>query len=166
MMPNMLTIALAALIPMLVGFIWYHPKIFGTAWMNLAGLTEEKMKGANMALIFILSYVLSFLMGLAIISIVIHQGHVFSTLVNAPGFGVPGSPIQTMLENFMRDYGRNFRTFKHGVFHGVLFSIFFVFPLIATNALFERKSWKYIFINTGYWLVTVTLMGGVISQFA
>ena len=165
MMPNLIVVALAALIPMFVGFTWYHPKIFGTKWMNLAGLTEEKMKGANMPLIFFLSYVFSFLMALAIISIVIHQGHVYSILVKAPGFGVPGSPVQTMLEGFMRDYGRNFRTFKHGVFHGVLFAIFFVFPLIATNGLFERKSFKYIFINTGYWLVTIALMGGVICQF-
>ena len=166
MMPNLIVVALAALIPMFVGFTWYHPKIFGTKWMNLAGLTEEKMKGANMPLIFILSYIFSFLMGLAIMSIVIHQGHVYSILVNTPGFGVPGSPVQTMLEGFMRDYGRNFRTFKHGAFHGVLFSIFFVFPLIATNGLFERKSFKYIFINTGYWLVTIALMVGVICQFA
>ena len=165
MMPNLVTIALAALIPMAVGFTWYHPKIFGTKWMNLAGLTEEKIKDANMALIFILSYVFSLMMAMAIMSIVIHQGHVYSILVKTPGFGVPGSPVQTMLENFMKEHGQNFRTFKHGVFHGVLFSIFFVLPLIATNGLFERKSWKYIFINTGYWLVTVSLMGGVICQF-
>lgn len=134
--------------------------------MNLAGLTEEKMKGANMALVFILSYVFSFMMGLAIMSVVIHQGHVYSILVKTPGFGVAGSPVMTMLEGFMRDYGHNFRTFKHGVFHGVLFCVFFVLPLIATGAMFERKSFKYIFLNWGYWLVTISLMGGVICQFA
>jgi hypothetical protein len=166
MTPNLLVVALAALIPLIMGFIWYNPKVFGTAWMNLAGLTEEKMKGANMPLIFFLSYVFAFLIALAMISIVIHQGHMYSILVKTPGFGVPGSPVQTMLENFMRDYGHNYRTFKHGAFHGVLFSIFFVFPLIATNSLFERKSWKYIFINAGYWLVTIALMGGVVCQFA
>jgi hypothetical protein len=166
MMPNLAIIALAALIPLVVGFIWYHPKILGTAWMNAAGLTEEKLKGANMALIFFLVFIFSFLIGLAIISIVIHQGHVYSILVKTPGFGVPGSPVQTMLENFMRDYGQNFRTFKHGVFHGVLFTIFFAFPLIGINALFERRGFKYIFIHSGYWLVTIALMGGVISQFA
>jgi hypothetical protein len=31
MMPNLAIIALAALIPLVVGFIWYHPKILGTA---------------------------------------------------------------------------------------------------------------------------------------
>lgn len=166
MMPNLAMIALAALIPLAVGFVWYHPKVLGTAWMNAAGLTEEKLKGANMALIFFLVFVFSFLIGLAIISIVIHQGHVYSILVKTPGFGVPGSPVQTMLENFMRDYGQNYRTFKHGVFHGVLFSIFFAFPLISINALFERRGFKYISIHSGYWLVTIALMGGVICQYA
>jgi Protein of unknown function (DUF1761) len=166
MTPNLAIAALAALIPLIMGFIWYNPKVFGTAWMNLAGLTEEKMKGTNMPLVFILSYIFAFMMALAIMGIVIHQGHVYSILVKAPGFGVAGSPVQTMLEGFMRDYGQNFRTFKHGVFHGVLFSIFFVLPLIATGAMFERKSFKYIFLNWGYWLVTISLMGGVICQFA
>jgi hypothetical protein len=166
MMPNLAIVALAALIPLVMGFIWYNPKVFGTAWMNLAGLTEEKMKGANMPLIFILSYVFAFMMGLAIIPIVIHQGHLYSILLKTPGFGVAGSPVQTMIEGFMRDYGHNFRTFKHGVFHGILFTIFFIFPLIATGSLFERKGFKYIFINAGYWLVTIGLMGGVICQFS
>jgi Protein of unknown function (DUF1761) len=60
MTPNFLILLAAALVPMVMGFIWYNPKVFGTAWMNLAGLTEEKMKSGNMAVIFIMSFVLSF----------------------------------------------------------------------------------------------------------
>jgi hypothetical protein len=41
-----------------------------------------------------------------------------------------------------------------------------VLPVIGTNALFERKSGKYIFINWGYWAVSMTLMGGTICQWA
>jgi hypothetical protein len=32
--------------------------------------------------------------------------------------------------------------------------------------LFERRSWKYIFINAGYWILTLTLMGGIICAYA
>lgn len=28
--------------------------------------------------------------------------------------------------------------------------------------MFERKSWKFIFINSGYWIVNLTIMGGII----
>jgi hypothetical protein len=32
--------------------------------------------------------------------------------------------------------------------------------------LFERRSWKYIFMNAGYWIVSMMLMGAVICKFA
>ncbi|HRN41812.1 MAG TPA: DUF1761 family protein [Vicingus sp.] len=32
--------------------------------------------------------------------------------------------------------------------------------------MFERKGFKYIAINSGYWIITLGLMGGVICQFA
>ena len=62
MLPNLLVVALAALVPMIIGFIYYHPKLAGTAWMNAAGMTEEKVKGGNMPVILIVSYILSFLL--------------------------------------------------------------------------------------------------------
>ena len=58
---NWYIIFIAALIPMIMGFIWYNPKTLGAAWMKAADMTEEKMKGANMAVIFGLSFVFSFL---------------------------------------------------------------------------------------------------------
>ena len=41
---NYLAMAVAALTTLVVGFVWYHPKVFGTAWMHAAGLTEEELK--------------------------------------------------------------------------------------------------------------------------
>ena len=49
---NFLAILTAGVSALVVGFIWYNPKVFGTAWMNSAGLTEEQLKGGNMAKIF------------------------------------------------------------------------------------------------------------------
>ena len=56
-MNSYLAILIAALIPMVLGFLWYHPKLFGTAWMNSLGMTEDDVKGGNMPLIFGLSLV-------------------------------------------------------------------------------------------------------------
>ncbi len=50
--------------------------------------------------------------------------------------------------------------------HGIVLGITLLLPLIATNGMFERKSWKYILINWGYWTICVTLMGMVICRFA
>jgi hypothetical protein len=37
------------------------------------------------------------------------------------------------------------------------------FCAIATNGLFELKGWRYIFINGGYSVVSLTLMGAIIG---
>ncbi len=37
------------------------------------------------------------------------------------------------------------------------------FSAIAIHSLFELKSWRYIFINGGYSLVSLTLMGAIIG---
>lgn len=166
MAPNFLIMLAAALIPMVIGSIWYNPKVLGTAWMKAADMTEEKIKGANMAVIFGLAYVFSVLIALALYATVIHQVHLYSILVDEPGFGDENSEVMKMLTGFMDQYGQNFRTFKHGALHGVLTGIFFALPLLGTNALFERKGWKYILLNGGYWIISLALMGGVICAFA
>jgi hypothetical protein len=159
-------IPIAALVPLIVGFVWYNPKVLGTAWMNAAGLTEEKMKGVNMGLIFLLTYLFSCLLASSMLSLTIHQMGVQSVLINEEGFGKEGSEIMNYFSDFLAKYGTNFRTFKHGALHGTLGALFIAFPMLAINALFERKSWKYIWINTGYWVISMLLMGGIVCQFA
>ncbi len=58
-MNSYLAILLAGLVPMVLGYIWYHPKVFGSAWMKSLGLTEESVKEGNMAVIFGVSTLIS-----------------------------------------------------------------------------------------------------------
>jgi len=62
-------------------------------------------------------------------------------------------------------YGDHFRTFKHGLFHGVLAAITLALPVLGITALFERKPAKYILVNLGYWIVSMALMGGLLAAF-
>jgi len=163
---NFLAIGAAAVIPMVVGFIWYHPKVLGTAWMKACGLDEEKLKGANIMVIFGVSILLSFMLAIITQVIVIHQTHLGSLLAVQPDFKEAGSVSGELYKKMMDLYGQSFRTFKHGAFHGVIFSIFFILPVLGTNAIFERKGFKYVMINVGYWTLTLALVGGVICQWA
>jgi hypothetical protein len=156
---------LAAIIPLIVGFIWYNPKVFGTVWMKASGMTEDQMKGSNMALVFGLTYFYSLLIAMFLLVVVIHQFHVYSIFAADPGVNDPTTEVGAYFKNFMDKYGNNFRTFKHGAFHGTLLGIFLTMPLLGINALFERKPFKYVLIHTGYWIVTFALMGGVICGF-
>ncbi len=132
--PNILAIVVAALIPMLIGFIYYHKALFGKAWMNSLGITEADLKGGNMAVIFGVSLLMSFLLS-------------WFLLINVDGPGQEGV----------------YDSFKHGAFHGFLIGLFVAMPVLVTNGLFERKNFKNLAINTGYWLLTLTLMGAVID---
>jgi hypothetical protein len=162
---NFMVTIVAALVPLAVGFIWYNPKVLGTAWMHETGMTREKARSGNMAKTFGLTFVFSIMLALLLNVLVIHQFHLYSILINEPGINEPDSPIAQYLKAFMDQYGNNFRTFKHGMFHGSIAGLFIVFPAIAVNALFEMRSFKYIFINAGFWIVSMMLMGGIICQF-
>jgi len=131
---NWLSIVIATLIPTVMGFIYYNPKVFGNAWMQSLGKTEEELKPDNMAVIMIVSLILSLLLS-------------FFLLGFNNGEGQEGE----------------FDTFKHGAFHGAFLAIMVAIPVLVTNGLFEKKSWKNALINSVYWIITITLMGGVLD---
>ena len=155
---------ISSLIPIMVGFIWYHPRVFGKAWLKSIHSTEEDLKGRKMLLVFGLCYLFSLMLSIALMPMVIHQMHMFSVFANDATMKDPNSASSLYVKNFFDLYGTNFRTFKHGAFHGALASLFFALPVIGIIALFEKKSFKYVAIHTGYWLVTLALMGGVICN--
>ena len=56
---NYLAVLAAAVATFALGGLWYSPALFGKVWQREAGVTEEKMKSANMPLIFGLTFVLA-----------------------------------------------------------------------------------------------------------
>jgi hypothetical protein len=162
---NMYMIFISALIPMIIGAIWYNPKVLGNAWMKSSGVTEEQTKTGNMLMIFGVSYLFAVLMSIMLIPITTHQSGIMSLFVMDADFGVAGSASTEAYNAIMNDLGAKHRTFGHGAMHGVLAAITIALPVIGTLALFERRSWKYIWIHAGYWIISMALMGGVICQF-
>jgi hypothetical protein len=153
---NWIVILGTGLIPILVGFFWYG-KLFGEAWMRESGMTKEKAEGMNMPLVMGLAVLLGIFATFALVPAVIHQMGVYSTLQEVVGW-------ESIFKDFVSKYGDNFRTFKHGAFHGIITSICLGLPLIAMNALWERRSFKYVAIHVGYWAVCLAIMGGIICQ--
>ncbi|HRI01013.1 MAG TPA: DUF1761 domain-containing protein [Saprospiraceae bacterium] len=160
---NWLALGVAALIPFVTGFIYYGPKTMGKIWQREEGLSDEQIKSANMGMIMGVSLIFNFLIAFMLQTIVIHQFGMFSALID-PTIGDLSQESGATFKMLMEKYGNNFRTFKHGVFHGVLTALFLVFPIIGVNGLFARKSFKLILIQSLYWLITLGLMGGVICM--
>lgn len=166
---NWLIQIIAALVPHLVGFIWYNPKTFGNAWMKGAGMTEEKMRNANMPLIFGLTFVFSLLLSFCYDAFANHWAsfQTFFRPVAEHGIGVdPATPFGTELKGLIDAYGERYSTWRHGMVHGLIMSIMFILPVIVINALFERRGFKYIMINWGFWAVSIMLMFTVVAQFS
>ncbi|MAM29349.1 MAG: hypothetical protein CMC13_10025 [Flavobacteriaceae bacterium] len=164
MFPNLLIVALAALVPLVVGFIYYSPKTFGNAWMKTANVTEAQLKSGNKAKIFGVTLILSFILSFFVFGLVVHQTDYYSLFAAEPGFLEEGSEVMNQIDSFMEQYGGYYRTFKHGALHGGLVGVFVGLPIIMINGLFETKSLKYGFINAGYWIITLSLMGGILCQ--
>jgi Protein of unknown function (DUF1761) len=125
---NWLSNILAAASTLAVGFVWYHPKVFGTVWMRSIGITPESTQGANMGKLLGFSLLFAFMASIPLSFIVNHDNH----------------------------------TFGHGAFHGTLIGIMMILPVVGTNALYENRNWTYIFVNSGYWVVSFALMGGIL----
>ena len=83
-MNALLVYVLAALIPTIIGMIYYYPKVMGGIWMDASGMTEEKIQSGNMPLIFGLSFVLAFLLSWSMTYVVVHQAHFDSLFMDFP----------------------------------------------------------------------------------
>lgn len=153
---NYLAILAASAVPIVISFLWYHPKTLGIVWMRESGMTEERFRNSNILMIYGVSLLLSVLLAFSVQMLVIHQLGAYSLMGANPEEALPS------YQAFMDDYGNAFRTFEHGALHGLLSALFLFFPVIAINGLFERRSWKYILINTGFWTISLTIMGAIV----
>lgn len=155
---NFYAVFVASLATLFVGFVWYNPKVFGTIWMNETGMTEEKAKQSNMLKVFGLTIFYSLLLSFIMPAIVIHQMGAMG-MIGGPDFIASAKPSYAA---FLADYGDAFRTYKHGALHGLMTGLFVALPITAINSLFEQKSWKYILITAGYWMVCLTIIGAIV----
>lgn len=153
---------IAGLIPLVIGAVYYHPKVLGKAWMQTNGFSEKDLAGANMMVIFLLAYLLGCMLAFALSPLVIHQTGTFAMMM--PGVLESGSEVQQDFNAMMMKYGDAYRSFGHGALHGFIASLFIAWPIIAINSMFERRGWKYTAIHLGYWVITLTLIGGIICQ--
>jgi len=167
---NFLSVILAAMVPMIMGFVWYHDKVFGNTWRNELGLTTEYLQKGNMAILFGLAFVMSLLMAMGQTSIAIHDSFIHGALyyvTNKTMIPEPGSEAAKWLDYYTTTLASTNHRFSHGATHGFLIAgIFVAVPVLVTDALFERRSFKFIMIKIGFWLISLSLMGGIIASMA
>ena len=153
---NFLALLAAVVANLLIGFVWYNPKVFGNAWIKETGIKTDSEQKPNMTKIFLGHSIYAFLIAFILQFMVIHQ---------TGAFGMIGGDVAKALPSyaaFISDYGSAFRTFKHGALHGTMAGLLLALPLFGISALYERRSFKYVLISGGYWMVSMAVMGGII----
>jgi len=50
-----------------------------------------------------------------------------------------------------------------GAFYGFLTGFGWIFFVLATNSMYERRPWKYVFITGSHWTIAFTVMGLILG---
>lgn len=142
---NFIALIVAGLIPIIMGFIYYHPSVLGNTWMRANGFTQESIGKGPKPMLYVLATVMSFLLAFFMWGWTTGAGGVDTFQVTDP-----------------KD-GHSHVTFQHGLFHGLAFTILVLTPIFTTNAIFEKKSFTWAWVNIVYWGLCISLMCGILS---
>lgn len=137
-MINWFAVLAAGISAFVLGGIWYSPKLFGTAWMKDNNLSIEQLRQGNFAKIYGWAFILS------LIAAVNLAMFLSDTPDECTGVCAHHTTIGT------------------GAMYGALAGLW-VFCFVAIHGLFERKPARLFFINGGYALVALALMGAIIG---
>lgn len=141
---NFLAIAVAALVPTVLGFFYYHKNIMGGIWMRSLGKTEEELQdGFNMPVAMIVGYIMSFFLAF-VVDALVEMTH---KTVSDSGELIFGST----------------HTFGHGAYHGMFLGLLIAMPVLITNGIFERKSWSNMLVNVLFWVITIAVVAGIVD---
>ncbi len=162
---NFYILPISAFIPLIIGFIWYRPNVFGTRLADTTGepieqISQPKSIG-QIGLIYLFSLLLSYIM----LAVSVHQIGVFQLFFLDPSFADASSEFKTFMTDFLAQYGSRHRTFGHGMIHGAEASFFFSLAILGISALLTGKSLKSIWVHVGFWVLTCSLMAGVNCAF-
>lgn len=133
---NYVAVFAAAVINMVIGYIWYGP-LFGKQWIQESGLSKEQLADSQkkgMAMQYGLMFVGALVMAYVLSHAIVFAGTYLQV------FGVSG-----------------------GLMSGFFNWIGFVAPVTLVSVLWEGKSWKLWGLNNGYYLVSLLLMGALLS---
>lgn len=158
---NWLIIPIAAILPLILGFIWYHPKVLGTKLAQMTGETPSNLSIGKIALIYLFSLLLAYILTL----MSVHQSAIFQLFFMDPDMANANSEFSVFMNDFMAKYGDRHRSFGHGMVHGAEAGLMFSLALIGISTLLQGKSLKPAWIHIGFWIVCCSLMGGLACAF-
>ncbi len=134
---NYWAVLLCVVMSIVLGSLWYGP-LFGKQWMRLAGIQKPESMTPAIKKSMIQSYVIMAVGSLFMAFVLAHFLFYASAFTRMVG-------IEAGLQGSL------------WVWLG------FVAPVTIGSVLWESKPWKYWFITAGYYLVSLSIMGVILS---
>ena len=131
-----LPILAAGIASVLIGWIWYHPKVFGSAWMRLSNITPEMAERGKKRMP--LNAVIALVAAMLVAWVMNYVGIYLSVAV--------GDPVGALVLGSWCWVG-------------------FVAPTMLGMVLWEQKPFRLYLINSLYWYVTFVAMALVLVFF-
>lgn len=126
---NFFAVFIAALANFLIATVWYA-FLFGSLWRKLTGISDMKPAPAKVAMVFIGSVVISFVL---LHSIVFGNAYL------------------------------KFSGLRGGLMGGFFSWLGFIAPVTLTNVVYEKRSWKLWLLDNCFWLISLLVMGAILS---
>ncbi len=158
---NWLLLSLTSLVPIIVAYLWFNPSIYVRIFKGW-DLSQFNIRWTPSSISILL--VLGFMYSITLSYQVIHQLHFQSLLMNEVGFMKQEGSAYKDLVYIFELYGKNFRSFSHGAFHGLLNSIFIVLPILVYGRFASGSSWRSVFFQWLFWTICGVTMGGLICE--
>jgi hypothetical protein len=155
---------LAALVPVVMAVLWYSPFLLGRLWSKLGFATTQKSP-TQVALTLVATYIAGYYIARSLGSIVIHQHGLYGMLAGDPDMQDKTSALSITVQGLMDKYGHNYRTFKHGAFHGYNTGLKLVLPIFVVAGLVQSQKICWILVHSVFWIICLAIMGGIVCQY-
>jgi hypothetical protein len=130
---NISAIVGAAAASFVIGMLWYSPVLFGNAWMKAGGFSKKDIDKSKKK-------------GMGKM--------MFASFI--------GSLVMAWILSYFVVYA-SAGNFVDGMKIGFWLTIGLIAPVLLSSVLWEGKVVKYYLINLAFWLVSVSVMGGILT---
>ena len=121
----------------ILGFLWYHPMLFGKKWIRLNGFSKAEIRKHHKDKM--IGKMILMILGTTVSAIML------AYLVNVLTIG----------------------TFAQGVYLGVILAVgFILMTTLLGNVLWQRKPWALFILDGAYWIIDLALIGGIVAVWA
>jgi len=156
---NYLAFLLISVLPLIIGYRWFHPNRAINTELGKTSIILTQLSWQQVFACFILSIILVY----GYINLVIHQMGFYELFFTDIMKG--DQEAKNIVNQFLSKYGRKHRHFGHGVFHGAINAFVFALPFVGIQTILEDRGFKYFRHHFLFWLLTSIVIGGLISEF-